>query len=70
MPIFEEDYRYYPLMKPIIVNGYEFNEMVIKPHYEEKHKYLTDEDILNIAKKLDAKTFDIHRKGVTEDGYK
>jgi len=65
MPIFEEDYRYYPLMKPIIVNGYEFKEIIISSHYEENHKYLTDKDILEIVQQLNNENFDFHRERET-----
>jgi hypothetical protein len=63
-------YHHYPLIEPLIVNGYEFNEIIISDHRKEKHTQdgLTDEDILEITKQLHLETFDIHR-GKRKDGY-
>ena len=63
-------YRFYPLKKVMIVNGWEFGEIVISSHYEENHgSYMNDEKILSIAKQLDQKKdFIPHRQGKLPDG--
>lgn len=50
-------YRPYLLKKIMVVNGWEFNEIIISSHYEKEHgSYMSDEKILKIAKKLDKKS--------------
>jgi len=70
MPIFEEDYRSYPLIEPIIVNGCKFDEIIIDPHYEEKHgSYMNDEKILKIVQQLAFEIYDPKREGIVENQY-
>lgn len=41
---------------PIMVNGVKIVQVVIDPHYEEKHlSYMSDELILDLVKKLDGR---------------
>ena len=63
-------YRFYPLKKLVIVNGWKFNEIVISSHYEEKHSfYMNDEKILKIAEQLDKRDgFIPHRQGKLPSG--
>lgn len=50
-------YRAYPLEKPLAVNGRNFTELIISSHYEEKHRYMTDEKIMVIVGQLEGKEF-------------
>ena len=63
-----KDYRCYPLLEPLIVNDCEFKEIIIDPHYEEKHgSYLTDRDILKIVQQLNLKIFPFNYGRVIEE---
>lgn len=43
----------------IIINGIQFNELVIDPHFEEKHqKSMDDEIILNLVSNLGGGEFE------------
>lgn len=48
--------RHYP--KYLKINGREFFEVVIDPHYEDKHGDITDELILELVEYLDGGRFD------------
>ena len=54
----------------MVINSLEFNEIVISPHYEEKHgSYMNDEKILEITKQLDKRDdFIPHRQGKLPSG--
>jgi len=41
----------------LIVNGRFITEVIIDPHYEEKHSEITDQLILELVKKLDGRDF-------------
>ena len=63
-------YRPYPLAKPLVVNGRNFNEVIISSHYEENHlSYMTDKKILEIVQQLDKRNdFVPHRQGKLANG--
>ena len=63
-------YRPYLLKKKMVVNGWEFKEVIIDPHYEEEHgSYMNDEKILTIVQQLDGRSdFVPHRQGKLVDG--
>ena len=63
-------YRFYPLKKIMVVNNWEFGEIVVSSHYEESHgSYMNDEKILIIAKQLDKRNdFIPHRQGKLPNG--
>lgn len=43
-------------IEPITVNGIKIVQVVIDPHYEEKHRdYMSDELILNLVKELNGR---------------
>src|SRR6266480_7313527 len=68
MPKKEDDYRYYPLNKTIMVNGREIDEIVISSHYEKNHSaYMKDEIILELVKTLDGGTFPVEDKKTNPD---
>jgi hypothetical protein len=46
----------YSLKKPIAVNNWKFDLIIVSSHYEENHPYMTDEKILKIAKQLDKRS--------------
>ena len=65
MPKKADDYRSYPLIKPLMVNGRKIDEIVISSHYEKNHSaYMKDEIILELVKTLDSKTFPTEDKKV------
>lgn len=65
----EVAYRYYPLDEEMTINGQNFKEIVIDPHYETNHPYMNDEKILAIARQLDKKdNFIPHRQGTLPNG--
>ena len=49
------DRRSYPIQ--IVINGREVNEVVIDPHYAEKHPDISDSLILKLVATLDAGEF-------------
>lgn len=53
--ITEEGRRIYPIK--LVVNSLKLNEVVIDPHYESKHSYMSDERIFEIVKFLNNKKF-------------
>jgi|tagenome__1003787_1003787.scaffolds.fasta_scaffold20924999_5 hypothetical protein len=53
--ITQEGRRVYPIK--LVVNNLELNEIVIDPHYEEKHSYINDEKIFEITKSLNNQSF-------------
>ena len=57
--ITEENRRVYPVS--LVVNSLKLTEIVIDPHYELKHPYMSDELIYKFALKLDG------RKVIIED---
>ena len=50
----------------IVVNGQSINEVVIDPHYENKHPDISDAIILALVKKLDGKEYIAEMK---KDGF-
>jgi hypothetical protein len=68
MPKKADDYRSYPLVKPIIVNGRKIVEIVISSHYEKNHSaYMKDKTILEIVKMLDGGTFPVEDRKTNPD---
>lgn len=53
--ITKEGRRVYPLK--LVVNSLKLNCIVIDPHFEEKHPYMSDEKIFEIVKFLNNKSF-------------
>ena len=51
----KEGYRVYLLN--LEINGRQFDEVHIDPHYEKKHPYMSDEKVLEIVKVLNGKRF-------------
>lgn len=62
-------YRSYPLKRPIKVNNWKFNLIIISSHYEKEHgSYMNDEKILEIANQLDKRSSFVPKlKGILPD---